>query len=497
MYQQPFGSPSAEDEVPLFSTRYFRHLSDQRHELARHANCRFIVGRRGTGKTALAHYLRAQSQEPYDASIIINNSGTTFMRVTKEVADADRRVGMPFHDDIAQLWLLIFWTAVMTELDQRRLLTSKAAKDYLAIAHGDFIKGTQVLIDGLAAVMSSQGQSLLDFDRRQELLNQVSYPRALEDTWNCLERLKRVAVIVDVPEDCLQPPALAQAIRGLLIAANTPRNDTRLHRSIHVKCLVPSEAWTHLTSQMAGKDRYQPLEVRWSPNDLMCLVAYRYNAFLIENDKGHAVRPSNEGFDWTSPANVRAWIWDSIFPRKAEGRARVLEPALDVIVRHTQLRPRQMISLCNAIAEKSNVRKFNPNHVTGGLVDRVNWFAEEIFASYAAIHPDAEKLLRQYLQNRPAVFEATTTTGDHEFWTIAYQLGAVGSVTKGVAQKYSEAEFEYYQAAEFEFCGGPARWVPHDERVAVHPIFHKHFNITETRDTLVGFRGWWEAAALF
>jgi hypothetical protein len=495
MYQQPFGSPSAEDEVALFSTRYFRHLSDRRHELARNPDFRFILGRRGTGKTALAHYLQTQSHEPYDASIIINSSGTTFMRVDKEIADVEGRVGMPYHDDVARLWLLIFWTAVMTELDRRGLLNSRAVKDYLAVAHGDFIKGTQVLIDGLAAVMSSQGQPLLDFDRRQALLNQTSYPRALEDTWNCLDRLKRVAVLVDAPEEPLKTPAQAQTVRGLLFAANTPRNDTRLHPNIHVKCLVPTEVWTHLTSNMPGKDRYQRLEVRWPPHDLMCLVAYRYNAFLIENDRGHAIRPTNEGFDWTSPGNVRSWIWDSIFPPKAEGRANVLEPSLEVIVRHTQLRPRQMISLCNAIAEKSNDRKFNPNHVRGGLQDRVPWFADEIFASYADIHREAEHLLREHLHSKPAVFQSSTATADPEFWSIAYQLGAVGPVTRGAARGDSESEFEYYRAAEFEFCGHFTRWAPHDDYVAVHPIFHKHFNITETRETLVSFRGWWEAAA--
>jgi hypothetical protein len=386
---------------------------------------------------------------------------------------------------------------VMTELDQRKLLNSKTVKDYLALAYGDFIKGTQVLIDGLASVMNGQGEALLDFDRRQALLNKMSFPRALEDTRNCLEHLRRVAVVIDTPEDCLKDPALAQTVRALFIAANTPRDDPRLHKNVHIKCLVPSEVWSYLTSQMAGKDRYQSLEIRWSPNDLMCLASYRYNAFLIENDEFRAIRPRSEGFDWTSPANVRAHVWDYIFPGKSESRARVLEPTLDLIIRHTQLRPRQMISLCNAIAEKSNDRRFNPNHVSGGIADRVNWFAQEIFASYADIYQDAEKLLTEHLRRRPPVFNATATPSDHEFWTVAYQLGAVGPVTGGSARNYGESEFDSYRAAEFEFCGGPTRWAPHDETVAVHPLFHRHLNITETRDSLVGFRGWWEATALF
>jgi hypothetical protein len=492
MHELPFGSPTAEEEISdseHYATRlYVRQLADRRHEQARAAKCRFIVGQRGTGKTALGHYLKVQTDDPYSAFVLIDWRGTTFSRVQKAVQDATGDTGLPYSEDVARLWTLVCWIALMTELSARQLVESPAVNAFTRVAHGEFINGTQVLLDGLASLVSKNGARLLDWDKLPATLNELGYSRAVEDTRNALDRLGRVAIVVDLPEDCLKSSADIAAIVGLLMAVN--RTGGELHENVHVKCLVTTEVWSHVTSRMPGIDRYNPLEIRWTPVDLLRLMCYRYNSFLGDHHWPDSVLPSS--VSWESPNDVRVKVWEKYFPPRAEGCSRFLEDSRQLIVRHSQLRPRQVIAICNSIASRSALRRFNPDHVTRGLVERVDWIASQVLTSYVDVYPDAEAVLARYLGNREAVFRSNSIDPPGEVWDMAYQMGIVGPVVSESAVRYAEPEFSRYQNAEFEFCASaPRRWRPHRELVAVHPIFHRRFNIHETAESVVGFSGWW------
>lgn len=85
------------------------------------------------------------------------------------------------------------------------------------------------------------------------------------------------------------------------------------------------------------------------------------------------------------------------------------------------------------------------------------------------------------------MFTADLLKADERFWRIAYELGVVGPVASSSSRPYDESEFLGYVKTAFNFCGtGPVNWLPVDERVAVHPMFHRRFEITETAETIVG-----------
>ena len=480
----PFGIPAAEYE-PRLARTYLSDVGDRRHELTLAPYHRIILGRRGSGKTALAAYLRFQKDQPYDAFVSIDQR-TAFRRILTEVERSMDHGRPALAEDIIALWILGFWTAVMTELHHLGHLDSLAVRHYLRVAQsgGINIPGAG-LLDPLASIVRQRDSTLLDHDALVTALDGASYQDAIADAKVCLDRLQCVAIAIDSLEEApVQSQAMVAVAGALLLAAS--RSGEVMHEHIHVKCLVPTELWLYLAPKIQGVGKFTPFEIRWSIDDLMRLVCIRYNNFLAEFDHVRAVLP---GPNPKSPADVRGRIWDQFFPKKAEGPSGFLEDVQTLMMRHTQLRPRQLIQLCNSIASKSELRTFNPNHIRDGIQDCVEALATEVFASYNHIYRDVEEALQQHLRNRPAAFDSKSVNAPDAFWDMAYELGVVGPVTGGKKMPVrEESEFQEYLTADFDFGGsGTARWRPRiGEQVAVHPMFHKRLGIREGAQTMIG-----------
>jgi len=483
----PFGIPATEFEPPRLHDTYLSDLGDRRHDRALSPYHRVILGRRGSGKTALAEYLRLQTDRPYDAYAKFDWSASR--RIITDVEEMLSRQRAVLTEDVVQLWIIALWTVTMGKLQELGHIDSAAVRKYLSIAQpAAKTTAPQSVLDGLAARVRQHDGTLLNWDRLNVVLEEASYATAVADTKAYLQTSQPVAIVIDfVDEPPVKSAPIFIATKGLLMAANA--SGQQMHEKIHVKCFVPSEIWLYMAARMEAVGKFLPFEMRWSKDDLLRLVCIRYNNLLSEYDFEQSVRPRPTT---ESPVeHVRQTIWHRFFPARAEGPSGLLEDVETLIMRHTQLRPRQLIQICNAIADQSEARRFNPDHVRDGLRASVDGLATEVFASYSKIYPDVEDVLQRYLRNRPAIFDAQAINAPDEFWDIAYELGVVGPVSgESKASGKGEAEFQQYRTANFDFGGGDAaRWRPNRDPVAVHPMFHKRFGIREDADTMVGLKG--------
>jgi hypothetical protein len=479
----PFGMPAAEFE-PRLTRTYLSDLGDRRHELALAPYHCIILGRRGSGKTALAGHLEFQQDQPYDAFVTINQY-RLFRRILTEVEGAMERGRAALAEDIIGLWTIGFWTAVLAELQRTKGLDSPAVRQYLSVAQPKAINASGALLDPLASIVRQRGATLLDQDALRAILDETAFEEAVVDAKACLDRLKRVAIAVDSLEEAPVQSQAMIAVAGALLLASM-RSGVSMHPNIHVKCLVPTELWLYLAAKVPGVGKFTPFEIRWSVDDLIRLVGLRYNDFLAEFDRSKAVLP---GPNPTSVIDVRFKVWDQFFPKRAEGPSGFLEDVVTLMMRHTQLRPRQLIQLCNMIASKSRARSFNPNHIKAGIQECLEELTNEVFAAYSRIYKDADVALQRYLRNRPAAFVPRSGDAPDEFWDMAYQMAVIGPVTgKQSLAARDESEFQHYLNAKFDFGGtATARWRPQDgELVAIHPMFHKRLGIREDANTMIG-----------
>lgn len=484
---QPFGMLAAEDEDSWLESVYLADVLDQRHQAALASHHQIILGMRGVGKTALARFLKFQRDRPFAAYVSINQR-TALSRIHADVQELLFRSRVPFPEDIVRLWLLAFWTALMSELQQKHQLYSEAVQKYLRVAQPKGPLGReQILLDGLAASLRNEGTTLLDWDRLVNLLDGCDYARAEEDTKQCLQHLGRVAIVIDSLEDLpVESNAMESVARALLAAVGRGRE---LHDAVQIKCMVPTELWRLLAPKIAGRSKLAPFEMRWTIDDLVRLACRRYTHYLSEKMGANApVMPGAVAF--AIAADVRSRVWGRFFPHRSSGTSGLPEDVEFLLMRHTQLKPRQLIQLCNGIASRSHLWRFNPDHVRAAIREQVNELSMGVFAAYSHIYPNAEALLQKPLHGVPAVFQSDSVNLEPQTWRVGYELGILGPVVSTSKKPFDSADFNGYRRASFNFCEtGPAEWVPQDELVAVHPMFHRHFAIVETAETVVGFDG--------
>src|SRR5688572_13734848 len=120
MQNEPFG-PTNAGEISPADTRVFRSLFETNNWINDKFRDRptIIVGRRGSGKT---HYLRSVVfDQQYDYYVEIRTPKVLWY-VTKIVQGISEDIF--FSDTIAEVWEMILWTAVFSEVRKHSLLHS-------------------------------------------------------------------------------------------------------------------------------------------------------------------------------------------------------------------------------------------------------------------------------------------------------------------------------------------------------------------------------------
>lgn len=493
MSSQKFGSVQAENEEREFGELFIHDTYDRRVETVLSDDCPIILGRRGTGKTALATFLRFQVPRKYDAYVKLDLP-PIFSQIRMAIESAMSRGGEPLIDDVARLWEVPFWIAIMAELQRTGQLQSASVKTYLrGVNPSPAAVTARVVVDGLASLIKEGGSGLLDWTRLQQALEATSFLKAVQETRDHLGVSREVVVAIDSLDDNpVKTRSMILGTTGLLTAVN--QAGQRLHRRAQIKCFVPTELWVYLAEHMPNIGKFYPFEMRWSPDDLIRLACFRFNRHLIHTNSPRAVE--HREVTWESPADVTSRVWSRFFPPTAHALRGELESTDALLLRHTQLRPRQLITVCNAIAENWTAGRFTSEQIARGLESRTNFIAGEVISSYSHIHDDAKDALECFAGLDAVVDSANVSASRHQ-WGVAYRIGAIGPV-RSEERPFLGAEFASYQSAEFEFCHmTPVPWTPRNERVAIHPMFHQWLGVKENQTTMVGFRGWWSNTRSF
>ncbi|HET9226311.1 MAG TPA: hypothetical protein VFR31_06570, partial [Thermoanaerobaculia bacterium] len=115
---QPFGLPDCESEVKILEQEYQEIFFDETpfNQSALDENCYLIVGRRGSGKTALAHYFSFQRRFR-GARLIYAPKPEIYQDVLIKLS---REAGSL--DDVAvlnlvEVWKMAVWFLIFRELD--------------------------------------------------------------------------------------------------------------------------------------------------------------------------------------------------------------------------------------------------------------------------------------------------------------------------------------------------------------------------------------------
>jgi hypothetical protein len=188
--------------------------------------------------------------------------------------------------------------------------------------------------------------------------------------------------------------------------------------------------------------------------------------------------------------------WEPYWGKKLRNRQGLIEETFPFVLRHTQLRPRQLIVLCNSIAKQARLREtfpeFDPDSIIEGIQQSEERLAEEVMNSYNSVYSGAARIV-EALSGLPSMFKGNELDkrapqtasqwppgeySSYAFRQFVSELGIVGRV-RSVSEKTGIVE------ADFEYTGENRISLQVNDDCVIHPMFYRKLNIRSTNNLCI------------
>ena len=450
-----------------------------------------VIGRKGSGKTSYLH--AAYFEKNYDYVVEIGTS-TAFCNVIESIEKMTK--GTLFPESIAELWETVLWIAFFNGVkDQPGIKSKKEINAYLAkVGVRDHTSVDDVfwtLLDTLSE--NAKGKTLGMVSDLLRRFDDISFAEVKEALCEEFRKKNQFAVIMlDSLDDFnLHIPSVALALQGLLKCigrSNKPSAQT------HIRFCLPAELF-HIFQNISSnpnKDFRRELVLQWTAQELTLIAANRYLLYLqiYHPDTFHDI-----GIDVALNKDHARKVFEHAFPDNVVCKLGISEDPVAYVLRHTQLLPRHMLIILNAIWQRK--RRLNGNNgsqkisveaITQGVNCVEQRLVREIFVAFKAVYPNARETCEQCFPELQHVFSigdlervfrrhgkrAMETDDFYDFKRMLIEIGAVGRVVEESDENTTESD-RYIQAL-FEYT------VPHqlvtstDDGLCLHPLFTEIFS---------------------
>lgn len=460
-----------------------------------------LVGRRGSGKSSLLRsflvrkYLSAEFssdearefRERYHISPkILSRTPDLVIEVntTAHVDELEERLSersvLPSVTVMAGLWRKRMWWLVGKELEKiDGVMWSGLPSDLR-----DFITSNDVKLDSKRSSYSGSGAAT------------DQYISELEKYF--AERKIRVVVTFDNVEQHKFQPRQDAVLSGLIALAGAFIGSE--HPSLDIKLCLPAELFRQLKKLAfrPDKDLHTIQYLHWNAAELLHLAARRLRVYLSLWDKEQFAEVKDRKLNERQPLRD---FWHRYFPIKITNSVDIEEDTITYILRHTQMLPRQLISVLNAICKRSGrdssemfATRFDRDSIIKGIEDTEEPSKEAILMMFRPVYPNIDdifdivmpRLAREFTYGhlhkvwRTGAKSLMVKIGKGDFisfWQLMLSTGAVG-------MKVSEREgsSEIYSTARFEFNTKYDLSISDKDVLCVHPMFSRVYNIERRED---------------
>lgn len=489
---EPFGEADCESELKVmgsseYSKYYFDHTRFNREALS--PKVFLIIGRRGAGKTALSQFFSFQQLMPNVTTIEVDDPAA-FQQLMSRLSDAaatTREVAIP---RLVKIWEFVIWSTIFWELQdhdyriksacpfpQKSGKASAFMRHVLKTLVSNFLKGDDVA------------------DELEDFINNESIERGKRAVLEAVKG-KSVIIALDTMENYAVRDESMMRSMGALIQFASRFNRDYARRGIYLKVFIMAEIFPYLKEEVSLnplKFIHDEIYLQWRPKDLMRLISWRYDRYLKENELNI---PTAVKVDWDNHHSVLKEKWEPYWGDRLQTRQGFIEGTFPFVLRHTQLRPRQLIVLCNSIAKHSQDRetfpRFGPESVIEGIRSSEQRLAEEVMNSYSSVYPGAARIA-EALSGLPVMFKGNELDkrapqtasqwppgeySSYAFRQFVSELGIVGRV-RTVSEKTGIVE------ADFEYAGASRISLTVNDLCVIHPMFYRKLNIRMNRNLCV------------
>lgn len=473
------GDSSAENELGEINRYFFRSAT---FTAATKGNVRTIVGRKGSGKTALWARIKSYLSGSKIIIVDLKPEGYQLVRLREEVLE-HLSFGQKLHLATAfwEYLLLLEIATKIVDTDKKihtrnpRLTAgyqeiAEMVSEYSDLGDSDFSERLHRLSTDLAGELSSDREFMTGNFSGHELTNKIysvdikklrsalsTYLLEKDGAWILFDNLDRgwpVHGLEDVDFVILR--ALIDAARKIERAFS--KNGVKIHTVVFIR----DDIYSELVSRTSDFGKEQPQRIDWrDPDQLRELVRLR----LADNEE-----LASGQFDE---------VWEKICCSHYKG-----EETSQFFIERSMMRPRNLINLinhCRGVAINMQHQKIEEKDIEKG----VNAFSTDLLVELSRemedLLPQYDTLLWDFIRSpqrfkREQLLSTLTRSGvkQHEFERVVERLlyyGFIGIVVDG------EDQYIYNFNYEIKLMLANIRKMGADAEFSIHPAFRDSLNL--------------------
>lgn len=489
-FESPFGENSCEREKAIlkdsYPKYYFENMQFGKRALNRQTY--LIVGRRGSGKSSLIEYFSFHNKRKPVRCIDINEPEIYQVVLEKVARILQENSDFPM-PKIRVLWEYVIWALIFKEYSDKQGIIKAAdlfdfKEDQKISPSRIILKVIQSLVARFTGITKNEIDDIID-DIKEKVTSDIfekAKNQVLEHS-----RTEEAIIAIDSIEDYpVSNGSMMNSIASLIEFASEFNLQYSSH-GLHLKVFVSAEVFPHLvTSVISNPLKFvkDPLFLFWRPKDLLRFICWRWYMYLLDNNH---ISPGME-IDFDKPQQMMQKLWTPYFGNEIRNSSGHIEPSFPYILRHTQLRPRQLVIICNKLFSLAASQGEFPQITSQAIIEAIASvefdLANEIINSYKKIYENADRIL-DALTGLPMVFKgkdldrvARRTVSQwhnhdyssYNFRAIVAELGIVGRI-----KSYDSRTGVI--AAEFEFCQRSRLSLTEGDDCVFHPLFFKKYNV--------------------
>jgi len=447
-----------------------------------------IVGRRGSGKTAVTAALLASSSKSssttssqiYSDIYIHIDSWKSLDSLIERVGwDCSHSIGNGgdweslVSETVARHWAKRFWVAIFEEFysmanDPENESVTRLTLPLIC----KYIEGADFLTS-----KSELTNDVLEKQYTETLNSVVDY--LTEHELHCY------VVIDSLEEYPIRSNKFSKVIGGLLKCVNEFNDD---YPCASIICCLPHEIEPLVVRRAANKikdlsDADGVTRLKWRPIELLKIVAERYRAFLrIYQKDDPEFLSSITNLDFNRRQHLRKF-YELTLPDRITNKYGQSELTIPYIIRHTQLLPRELLIILNKAIVLSHQKLGSWRHVTDeSIVNAVDMeqgdLLDQILKPYLSIYPQTVEACRIIVPELPPVcgyedlqihgrkFNKLTSHEVSEPWETLFEIGVLGYVDESLSGKS-----DYYLYGSFHYNSNSPFVLGTGRKYCIHPIF--------------------------
>jgi hypothetical protein len=290
-----------------------------------------------------------------------------------------------------------------------------------------------------------------------------------------------------------------RVLKGLFQALNKINCESEY---IQISFCIPEEVEIFLNSNSSTllKDFASSYRIRWRPIDLLRITAHRFRLAMAIHDK-EFFREISE-LDFSKREHIHQ-LFSQVLPPNIKNSLGVIEDPLAYIIRHTQLLPRHVIAIFNAILSRNyhstgSFRNVTELSIREGISHIQPFIAQQILYPYNHIYPELITTCKEILpQLNPICSFSDLSKVERRFpkaieeedvysvWDTLFHIGMIGRVVKPTSNEIIQvgsSDGDRYCYGQFHFNIDGSFGMSTDNDYCFHPIFSMTFGLVRQKD---------------